>query len=770
MRVNNNLTDIYKKDIPKQLNIFNYYVMRYDAYRVNPLFSYFTVQDIAELNKIARSPYYHGKMTEKYDKIKEIMWRRGFVLIGGGTNRRAFECVYDPRVVAKVATDSVGFTSNLKEYVNQNVLKPFCNKIFEVTPCGTLALIERVVPIKDVFEYTKYCSEIYDILFMKFRNNEIAMDDIGCNAMKNWGYRQGFGPILLDYPTMYVADLKKRSCKALINGKLCNGTLDYDDGFNNIVCTECGTTYKAVTLSKPKGDSIYELLEAVGYHKSTGKGATKKMRFEIISSKTGKVESSGNCDSRSKYVNYSVNGPHVVANERTATKKHKKIGIIITDSKTGEEIGNSHNVKLEDVAVVKPAKKEEPKKVVEQQKPEEPVVEIDTNIKNDFSIDYQEYTSTLLSLNEDVIKAKDNASFKLFEDVERFKEMEKTVESENIDTSNESDEENEVSSINHTEEDIEVTEPTVIDPPKLKFEIEDSKTYKVDLSNVINNADEFINRFNQLNSGINFDVLNDPEYTEMAQVELLKIINNSLIVNNPYISEQEAKRIYDGMCTATAFIEEDCTNVISSDNVNNSSCLLNYVIDLMVGNNENINDNNRLTRFEMFFRLINIVKNTKSFCISIINLWKTLISTMSYDIDYNDDIKVFCIYREIYDKYYEIISRALSDYRLNIVVSGANKYSLTNIISIISVGISELMEIVNDEFGQYIKGDKYITIAISDYDTQITDCSVDNIESCDEEEEPVVVEEEKSNESFRGMSRKQRNKYQKRRKNNRYDY
>lgn len=770
MRVNNNLTDIYKKDIPKQLNIFNYYVMCYDAYRVNPLFSYFTVQDIAELNKIARSPYYHGKMTEKYDKIKEIMWRRGFVLIGGGTNRRAFECVYDPRVVAKVATDSVGFTSNLKEYVNQNVLKPFCNKIFEVTPCGTLALIEKVVPIKDAFEYTKYCREIYDILFMKFRNNEIAMDDIGCNALKNWGYRQGFGPVLLDYPTMYVADLKKRSCKALINGKLCNGTLDYDDGFNNIVCTECGTTYKSVTLSKPQGDNIYELLEAVGYRKSTGKGATKKMRFEIINSKTGKVESAGNCDSHSKYVNYSVNGPHIVANERTVTKKHKKIGIIITDSKTGEEIGNSHNVKLEDVAVVKPAKKEEPKKVVEQQKPEEPVVEIDTNIKNDFSIDYQEYTSTLLSLNEDVIKAKDNASFKLFEDVERFKEMEKTAESENIDTSNESDEENEASSINHTEEDIEVTEPAVIDPPKLKFEIEDSKTYKVDLSNVITNADEFINRFNQLNSGINFDVLNDPEYTEMAQVELLKMINNSLIVNNPYISEQEAKRIYDGMCTATAFIEEDCTNIISSDDVNNSSCLLNYVIDLMVGNNENINDNNRLTRFEMFFRLINIVKNTKSFCISIINLWKTLISTMSYDIDYSDDVKVFCIYREIYDKYYEIISRALSDYRLNIVVSGANKYSLTNIISIISVGISELMEIVNDEFGQYIKGDKYITIAISDYDTQITDCSVDNIESCDKEEEPVVVEEKKSNESFRGMSRKQRNKYQKHRKNNRYDY
>lgn len=753
MRVNNNLTDIYKKDIPKQLNIFNYYVMCYDVYRVNPLFSYFTVQDIAELNKIAKSPYYHGKMNEKYDKIKEIMWRRGFVLIGGGTNRRAFECVYDPRVVAKVATDSVGFTSNLKEYVNQNVLKPFCNKIFEVTPCGTLALIEKVVPIKDAFEYTKYCREIYDILFMKFRNNEIAMDDIGCNALKNWGYRQNFGPVLLDYPTMYVADLKKRSCKALINGKLCNGTLDYDDGFNNIVCTECGTTYKSVTLSKPQGDSIYELLEAVGYHKSTGKGATKKMRFEIISFKTGKVESFGKCDSHSKYVNYSVNGPHVVANERTVTKKQKKIGIIITDSKTGEEIGDSHNVKLKDVAVVKPAKKkEEPKKVVEEPKSEEPVVVIDEDIKNDFSIDYQKYTSALLELNEDIIKVKDDAIYFI-------EEMKEAEETENIDTSDESD-----------DEEVEVVEPAVVDPPKLKFEIEDAKTYKVDLSNVITNADEFINRFNQLNSGINFDVLNDPEYTEMAQVELLKMINSSLTINNPYISEQEAKRIYNSMCTATAFIEEDRTNVISSDDINNSSCLLNYVIDLMVGNNENINDNNRLTRFEMFFRLINIVKNTKSFCISIINLWKTLISTMSYDVDYSDDVKVFCIYREIYDKYYDIISRALSDYRLNIVVSGTNKYSLTNIISIISVGISELMEIVNDEFGQYIKGDKYITIAISDYDTQITDCSVDNIESYDEEE-PVVVKEDKPNESFRGMSRKQRNKYQKKhRKNNRDDY
>lgn len=748
MKVNDNLTDIYKKDVPKQYNIFNQYVMMYDTYRVNPLLSYFTVQDIVELNKIARSPYYHGRMREKYDHIKEIMWQRGFVLIGGGTNRRAYECVYDPRVVAKVATDSVGFTSNLKEYVNQNVLKPFCNKIFEVTPDGTLALIEKVVPIKDVSEYTKYSSEIFDVLFKKFRNNEIAMDDIGCNTMKNWGYRSGFGPVLLDYPTMYVADLKKRNCKALINGKLCNGTLDYDDGFNNIVCTECGTTYKAVTLSKPQGDNIYELLEAVGYRKSTGKGAVKKMKFEIVNSKTGKVESTVNCNSRSKYVDYSVNNSHIAANGRTAIKKQKKINVMLISS-DNEEISNSHNVKLEEVVTVKPTKKEEPKKV-EQQKPKEPVITIDANIKDDLSIDCEKYTRMLLELNATLIKLKEEALCDI-----RNIQLPSLEEDNNEDPIQEED-----------EEEIEVVEPVVVETPAPKIEIKEVKTYKVDLSNINTDKNEFINKFNQLNSGINFDVLNDSRYTEMAQVELLKLINNSLVIENPWISEQETKRIYNGMCVATAFIEEDNTNVISSDDVDNSSCLLNYVIDLIAGNNANTN--NRLSRFKMFYNLINTIKNTKSFCISIINLWETLISTMSYDIDYNDNIKVYCIYREIYDKYYDIIATALSDYRLNIVMTSTNKYSVSNIMSIISVGISELMEIVNDEFGQYIKGDKYITIAISDYDTQITDCSVDNIDSYDEEE-PVVVKEEKPNESFRGMSRKQRNKYQKHHKN-RYDY
>ena len=303
MKVNKNLADIYRKDVIKESKFIQQYIAWFDSYRVNPLLSYFTPQDIANIHKLAISPTMNCNVKEKYRLLGEIMTNRGFKLIGGGTNRRAYECIYDDRVVAKVATDQVGFTSNLREAVNQNVLKPFCSKTFEVSPCGSLALIEKVVPIKSVSEFQKYSSEIYDILYFKIRNNDIAMEDIGTRSMKNWGYRSGFGPVLLDYPTMYVADPNKRLCKNRLNGRICCGTLDYDEGFNCIVCSECGRTYFAKTIAKSDGDDIKSLLSAVGYHKKEG---VNHMRIEIVKSSTGEVISSRECGGKSNHVDSTI--------------------------------------------------------------------------------------------------------------------------------------------------------------------------------------------------------------------------------------------------------------------------------------------------------------------------------------------------------------------------------------------------------------------------------------------------------------------------------
>lgn len=237
------------------------YIKYFDEMQSKSLYSYFSPEDIRELNEIALDPYYGSRPREKINILKSLMAKRGFELIGGGTNRRAYKCKYDDSVVAKVAIDFVGISNNKREIVNQEVLKPFCCKVFEVSPCGTIAIVERVIPIKTSEEFKKIASQIFDVLNLKIRIKNIGIEDIGMHSFKNWGVREGFGPILLDYPTMYVMDPHKvYCCRNKPDGSICNGTLDYDDGFDNIVCTVCGTRYMPKVLAKKDGDEISQLI------------------------------------------------------------------------------------------------------------------------------------------------------------------------------------------------------------------------------------------------------------------------------------------------------------------------------------------------------------------------------------------------------------------------------------------------------------------------------------------------------------------------------
>lgn len=249
----------------------------YDSLIVPPLTSYFTLEDVKQIHDIALSPALNNEPVKKYKLIGDIMQKRGFVFIGGGTNRRSYSCIHDPRVVAKVATDKVGISNNQRELVNQAVLKPFCCKIFEVSPCGTLAIIERVKPIKELEEFEEIAERVFDILLYKIRNKNIGMEDIGSRSFKNWGVRNGFGPVLLDYPTMYVVDPKKCFCNQVdMYGRMCNCSMDYDEGFDNILCTGCGHRYLSKSLAKKNGDDITELIYASG-----NKDVMKKGRINM---------------------------------------------------------------------------------------------------------------------------------------------------------------------------------------------------------------------------------------------------------------------------------------------------------------------------------------------------------------------------------------------------------------------------------------------------------------------------------------------------------
>ena len=356
MKINPNLVDIYKKDTIKISKLQEEYIKWYDSLQTRyPLSYYLTNQDIAYLYRCAMSPALNCNVKEKYYLIGELMRNRGFELIGGGTNRRAYRCTFEDLVI-KVATDQVGFTSNLREYPNQNVIKPFCTKIFGTDYNGVVSMSEQFIPFKTVEEFQKYSQDIFDILYFKLRNNDIGMEDVGTRSFKNWGLRNGFGPGMLDFPTMYVLDPTKRFCRNIVNGQMCGGTLDYDEGFNVIVCSECGRTHFVRTLAKKDGEDISKLLQAVGYQQRKSEKESFSMKIKLVNLKTGEVESVREVGGKSNFVDPNRRKrPKQVINlnepqkNDTKTKKEIKFKDVIVGTlnpETGEIENGTNNLKI----------------------------------------------------------------------------------------------------------------------------------------------------------------------------------------------------------------------------------------------------------------------------------------------------------------------------------------------------------------------------------------------------------------------------------------
>ena len=68
-----------------------------------------------------------------------------------------------------------------------------------------------------------------------------VLEDIGTIWFKNWGIRPGFGPVLLDYPYLFEVDIRDLYCYDMTPlGLPCGGQIDYDAGFNILICTKCG--------------------------------------------------------------------------------------------------------------------------------------------------------------------------------------------------------------------------------------------------------------------------------------------------------------------------------------------------------------------------------------------------------------------------------------------------------------------------------------------------------------------------------------------------
>ena len=222
----------------------------FDGLSHPPISMYLTEEDIIRMNRLAMSARLNAKPKEKYKAMDDIMRCRGFTRLHAGTNRLVYKSEYDDSIVMKVGIDKVGITDNPSEFYNQQALKPFCCKIFDVTPCGTVAMVERVEAVRNRQQFEEIAEDVFYTIVSKFHG--FIMEDIGTNFFMNWGIRKGFGPVILDYPYTYKVDIQKLKCTHIdkYTGIECDGLIDYDIGFNTLVCEKCGTRYTARELGK----------------------------------------------------------------------------------------------------------------------------------------------------------------------------------------------------------------------------------------------------------------------------------------------------------------------------------------------------------------------------------------------------------------------------------------------------------------------------------------------------------------------------------------
>lgn len=298
----------------------------FDMLTAPPLLALLTPQDINDLNRIARSVKLAGKIDEKYKLIDQIMTNRGFVKLHAGTNRVVYRFIEDQRFVIKVAIDRVGLGDNPAEYKNQFLLKPFVTKVFEVSPCGTVGLFERVDPIMSREEFLSVADDIFNLI-TKFFVGKYVLEDFGSHYFMNWSLRKGYGPVLLDFPYVYELDGNKLYCNAKpIPGRrdiVCGGEIDYDDGFNNLICTKCGRPYQARDLKKAEENKLIIV------------GGKKTMRVQI------KIGKDIILDSGKKKVAKVIEEPKekVIVNT-VKSRLNSTVSKVISDDKPSDSIFN----------------------------------------------------------------------------------------------------------------------------------------------------------------------------------------------------------------------------------------------------------------------------------------------------------------------------------------------------------------------------------------------------------------------------------------------
>lgn len=342
-----------KKDILK----FNF-----DALQAPPLFSMITPTEVMDFEAIISDPRYVTKLKDRLKLIDQILERRKFMRITQGTNRAVYKFLEDQSIVLKTAISKPGIKDSYFEYYNQAYIKPFVAKCFETVPSGIVGLFERVSDITSIEQFKSIAPDVFALLNDNIIGKYI-MADVGTKFFRNYGIRLGFGPVLLDYPMLYEVDGKKLYCNSVdpFTKTVCEGPIDYDDGFNFLYCKKCGRQFLASELAK-KIESKDVIINSIG----------RSLKMKISFVRGDKIEETVDLKTISSdtYVNKTRYDNKKKKEKREYDKRDTTL--IITDTANNEQYKSIKNSILGESFIKYPKDNFAAENVVEQ-KPIEPL-------------------------------------------------------------------------------------------------------------------------------------------------------------------------------------------------------------------------------------------------------------------------------------------------------------------------------------------------------------------------------------------------------------
>lgn len=218
----------------------------FESLTAPPLSAFLPMSDINTMYMYVTSTKYSSNYTKLTKAIDEIMSINNMKRLAGGTNRLVYVHNNFPDYVVKVATNRISINDNFAERIVQERIKPFCAKCFDISPMGNIGIFERVTGVKSRDEFNSLWGNIRDILNDISKTSVFA--DMGYKYMFNWGFREGFGPVVLDYPYIYSIDRDKLYCDAIFDGHKCGGDIVQDENYQGYHCAKCGRIFAAKDL------------------------------------------------------------------------------------------------------------------------------------------------------------------------------------------------------------------------------------------------------------------------------------------------------------------------------------------------------------------------------------------------------------------------------------------------------------------------------------------------------------------------------------------